>query len=886
VPKRVYPKPAPGNPRNQPTWRVDPLLEIQERGSTTRQQVTSGRGQISAPNVNETGLPFTGAYPPDTVGDVGPTVYIQAVNGAGGTVIQGYNKTGGLEFGPTVLDTIGFGVCANGLGDPIVLHDRAADRWLLAEFSAVANALCVYVSQTSDPGGAYFAYGFVTPNFPDYPKFAVWSDSYLVTTNESGPSPVYAMDRSQMLIGGAATMQRFTAPDLGGFGFQALTPADLDGAILPPLGTPGYFVRHRDDEVHNPGSNDPGGDFLEIWELSVDHAVPANSTFTGPTNIAITEIDSELCGLFSFNCFPQPNGQRLDPLREVVMWRLQYRNFGSHETLVGNLTTDVSGTDRGGIRWFELRNSGSGWALFQEGTYSPDTDNRWMGSIAMDQAGNMALGYSVVSPTQFTDIRYTGREAGDPAGTLPQGEFTIAAGAGSQTVERWGDYSAMSVDPGDDCTFWYTNEFVLASGNWDTQIASLKFDSCPTLCGDGSVAGPEACDDGNTVDGDGCSSSCQIEPGFACTGQPSVCAPDQGETCYSEDFNDISDWTLFNTGPLAWDWGTTNDGVCWSNNLGGPPVPNVTGGSGVGACIDSDAAASAGLINAYMCSQAFPAGEGAVDLGLLFNYQIFGTADADDFFSVLVGTATPNAATIGSYTTVFSTSENAGSFAALPGSDLTVDLTSFAGANIHVCLGYGGEFDWYAQVDDVTVVAENGCGTAPDTDQDGVPDTIDNCIDDPNPLQENFDGDLEGDACDLDDDNDGQSDADEVACGSNPLDDASLSPDANGNGVPDCVEVDSDNDFVADTDDMCPGTVIPESVPTSSRGLGSNRWTLDNPDGSFTQGPPQSGRTLSYSTTDTRGCSCEQIIAELGLGEGHSKFGCSNSAMMDWVNLQ
>ena len=166
------------------------------------------------------------------------------------------------------------------------------------------------------------------------------------------------------------------------------------------------------------------------------------------------------------------------------MWRSQYRNFGTHATLVGNFVTDVDGNDRGGVRWYELRRSGGAWSLYQEGTYAPDTTHRWMGSIAMDGGGNIALGYSASSTGVFPSIRYTGRLAGDTLGTMPQVETTIVAGSGSNNSNRWGDYSAMNVDPADDCTFWYTNEYATANGTWNTRVASFRFDSCaggPTL---------------------------------------------------------------------------------------------------------------------------------------------------------------------------------------------------------------------------------------------------------------------------------------------------------------------------------------------------------------------------------------------------------------------
>ncbi|HLC15366.1 MAG TPA: PKD domain-containing protein, partial [Thermodesulfovibrionia bacterium] len=436
---------------------------------------------FTTPALNFAGQGFTGVMPPDTVGDAGPNHYIQMVNNSESSIYTVYDKSGTKVAGPSLLQDLGTGSgnCASGRGDPIVLYDRLAERWLMAEFAESGNHLCVYISQTPDPvTGGWFLYDFTTPNFPDYPKYGVWPDAYYVSSNESAPA-AYALDRAQMLAGAAATSQRFTATPLAGFPFQALIPSDHDGASTPPVSAPNYFMRHRDDEVHNASPN-PTKDFLEIWAFHVDWTTPANSTFTKIADIEVSEFDSDLCGLSSFECFPQPDTtQTLDPVREVIMWRLQYINFGSHETLVGNLTTDVDGTDHGGIRWFELRKTGSAWTLHQEGTFAPDSAHRWMGSIAMDKDGNIALGYSVSSSSVFPSIRYTGRLASDPSGTMTQGETTITNGAFAQTASsRWGDYSAMSLDPADDCTFWYTNEYVGSGGNWQTQIASFKFDSC------------------------------------------------------------------------------------------------------------------------------------------------------------------------------------------------------------------------------------------------------------------------------------------------------------------------------------------------------------------------------------------------------------------------
>ncbi len=496
----------------RPKSKLDPLLEQQQPLGV--QVLPPGLPRAyNPPDLNIAGIPFQGGVPPDTVGEVGPNHYIQMTNAS---VVQIFDKNGVSLVGPFVLDTLwtGGGACADGRGDPIVLYDHLADRWLMSEFATVGNHLCVYISQTDDPlTGGWFLYDFPTPNFPDYPKYAVWPDAYYVSSNETGPSAVYALDRTNMLAGNPATTQRFTAPDLAGFGFQALIPSDLDGPP-PPAGSPNYFMRHRDDEVHNAGSNVVGQDFLEIWEFSVDFTTPANSSFTQVANTPVAEFDSDLCGLVNFFCFAQPGtATTLDPLREVIMWRLQYRNFGGHETLLGNFVTDVTGGDQGGIRWFELRRSPpgfGGWGLFQEGTYAPDTDNRWMGSIAMDRGGNVALGYSVSSAATFPSIRYTGRLAGDAAGMMTQPEVTAIAGANSQTTTtRWGDYSSMNVDPVDDCTFWYTNEFVGAGGLWATQIVRFDIPNPSDVDCDGVPNASDQCaasDVTGTVSIDGCNS--------------------------------------------------------------------------------------------------------------------------------------------------------------------------------------------------------------------------------------------------------------------------------------------------------------------------------------------------------------------------------------------
>jgi len=483
IPRRFYPtgEPRPALPA-QPI--PDPLLARQPdppEGNTR---------DFDVPILNFDAQNFTGANPPDTVGDVGPNHYIQAVNHSSGTSVQIYDKNGNAIGGPFILDTLGAPApCNSGLGDPVVLYDALADRWLLSELSTVGQrTLCVYVSKTGDPvSGGWWMYGFQTPSvFPDYPKYAVWPDAYYVTSNEGNLPPVYALDRANMLNGAPARpFQRFTAPGLSGFGFEALTPADLDGAAPPPAGAPAILARHRDDEVHNAPGN-PGVDFIDMWEFHVDFNTPANSTFTQLPSINVSEFSSEMCGISSFSCIPQPSGGALlDPLTEIVMFRLAYRSFGTHQALAGNFTVDADGEpdnppnlERTGSRWFELRKTGASWTLFQEGTHSPDATPRWMGAMAMDGDGNIALGYNLSNntPPVFPSLRYAGRLAADAPGTL-RAEVGLVGGTVSNGSVRYGDYAGMSVDPADDCTFWFTGEYNPLS-QWRTRIGSFKFDSC------------------------------------------------------------------------------------------------------------------------------------------------------------------------------------------------------------------------------------------------------------------------------------------------------------------------------------------------------------------------------------------------------------------------
>jgi len=478
IPRRFYP-PKDVDPMSYEA-NPDPLVDLQAAFAMRNTD------DFSTPIVNIGAQGFTGVSPPDTVGDIGPNHYIQSINDSGGAVVQIYDKTGATIGSPFAMDSFGSGSCASGYGDPIVLYDRQADRWLMQEFSSSGNYMCFYISQTADPvaGGWYF-YDFQAPTFPDYPHFGVWPDAYYGTANEN--SAVYAFDRTNMLAGATAgPMQRFSVPDLPGYGFQCATPADLDGADEPPAGAPGIIMRHVDEEAHSTYTNNPSTDLLEIFAFHVDFANPGNSTLTQLPDVVITDFNSWFINYSTFYSVPQPSGGGLDPIREVILNRLQYRNFGSHESLVGVLPTNVytatSGSDvSAALRWFELRRTSGDWQVHQEGTFATSDldENRFVGSIAMDQSGNIGMGYSITdvgTPSIDPSLRYTGRLADDPAGVMTQIETQQVTGSGAGGG-RWGDYASINLDPEDDCTYWFTSEFQNGSG-WATQITSFQFDAC------------------------------------------------------------------------------------------------------------------------------------------------------------------------------------------------------------------------------------------------------------------------------------------------------------------------------------------------------------------------------------------------------------------------
>jgi hypothetical protein len=437
----------------------------------------------------------TGA-PADPNGAVGDTQYIQWVN----TRFSIYNKAdGALLAGPLpgnvvfagMTGSAGAQACSdNNWGDPIVQYDKLAKRWLLTQFAwDPANTAtgpyyqCIAISTSSDALGGYYRYAWEihsnTGNivFNDYPKLAVWPDAYFFTwvLFENAVNGAYlgprgcGLDRAVMLVGGSPTARCYDF----GTAYGPVLPSDLDGTTPPAAGSPNYMMSLD-------FGADGSGDHLFMWQFSF-----TRGTVYGPIQIPVAPFKIGCPNEYGGACVRQPApGEALDALADRLMYRLAYRNFGTREALVVNHTVQQPGavTDGPvGVRWYEIRNPAGAVGVYQQGTWAPDSTSRWMGSIAMDKMGNIALGYSASGTSTPPGIRYTGRMRSEPLGRL-EPEAVLVAGGGVQvdTYNRWGDYSAMSVDPNVDCNFWYTGQYIGATGsfNWKTRIGQFKFSNC------------------------------------------------------------------------------------------------------------------------------------------------------------------------------------------------------------------------------------------------------------------------------------------------------------------------------------------------------------------------------------------------------------------------
>lgn len=502
---------------------VDP--EVQAEPSAAPQTDAAGEGPdaLGAPVVNVAGI-LSNGFPPDTVGDIGRNHYIQMTNAPsnnGNTVFQIFDKAGNdLSSGPQRFGGLwpAGDPCNSDLGDPIVVYDHLADRWNLSQFARNEAEdqfwMCFAISQTPDPtAGTWFVYTIEVNSFPDYPKIGVWPDGYYMSSYEGTNLGVFVFDRNAMLTGAAAAFAKFTIGSLGTASVRdtRILPADLDGPA-PPAGTPNYFVRSVDDQQDGGG----GGDRVEVYEFAANWTTNTFNfsladTLTAPGDIQPFDIMTcNRTGGGVRDCVPQPGTtSTVDALSNRPMMQLKYRNFGAREAMVFNQTIDVSGSvaallgitvndEVAGVRWYELERSGGAWGVGQQGTFAPqpigaDSEaelmHRWMGSMAIDREGNMALGYSAgnsdgtAGQQVFPGLRYAGRRFDDLAGQLGQAERVLLAGTNAETGgagRRWGDYSAMSVDPADDCTFWFTSHVATGTGGKPTRIGAFRYDTCGT----------------------------------------------------------------------------------------------------------------------------------------------------------------------------------------------------------------------------------------------------------------------------------------------------------------------------------------------------------------------------------------------------------------------
>ncbi len=461
IKKEVNPKrwgkntavPGKGYPRGN-----DPLMDKQLQAIKT-----PGKAPILTFNAAT-----ASATPTDPTGAVGPNHFVNAWNSS----FRIWDKSGTALIPASSLGTIFPGT----LGDPIVMYDRYADRFFISEF--FSNGFDVAVSQGPDPvNDGWYVYRFNTNTFPDYPKFSVWSDGYYITANKDQNSPttsevVFALERDEMLTGEpSAQMVGFSLPGCVTSGFYSPLGFNCNGPTLPPAGN--APIVYMQDDVWSGVSDD----HLKIWSINVNWTTPGNSTISSPQIVTTADFD----GLFdngSFSNLEQPSGSDIDALQATIMYMAQYRRFAGYNSAVFNFVVDPTHVDDdAAIRWYELRQNGDGadWYIYQEGTYSQPGRSVFSGNMCMDANGNIALAYTTVSPSVYPSLRYTGRFASDPLGTMTMTEEVIGNGNAVDPSFRYGDYSQMTIDPTDDATFWSIGEVFPW---WNTKKPSRGISIC------------------------------------------------------------------------------------------------------------------------------------------------------------------------------------------------------------------------------------------------------------------------------------------------------------------------------------------------------------------------------------------------------------------------
>ena len=478
---------------------------------STAAKATSTRNEPDGSSLSDPIVNFDGLHVDELLGDdcsiadfasddsgaVGFNHYVQVVN----TAMAVYDKSGNIVAGPISGETFWANQpdCGGNQNwsDAVVRFDRYASRWIISRPGGLPNGqdACVAVSQTSDPTGPWDQYAFEVNNttnhlaryFNDYSKIAVFSDAYYATADPnkifSGlGNTISAFERSAMLAGDTAPqfVTFFVPAPQTPFTHSHMLAADLEGTTVPGTNTPEYIVQVQDDTLGFPA------DRLQVYEFRVNWIDPSSSTLVPTDSLSPEPFNCNACA--DQFCIEQPGiPNKLDSLSYgYMMQRLTYRIFDDHQMLLLNHTVAADGDpahNHAGIRWYELRmGTSSPWEIYQQGTYAPDANDRWLGSIAMDKNGNIVLGFHVSGADEFPSLHYAGRQPGDPSGTLPLGELTLMDGNGAQlNTSYFGDYSQMTVDPTDDCTFWYTGTYYPETGNadhWHTRIGAFRFGNC------------------------------------------------------------------------------------------------------------------------------------------------------------------------------------------------------------------------------------------------------------------------------------------------------------------------------------------------------------------------------------------------------------------------
>ncbi len=469
--------------------RVDPLL--QQIGHANRPLTPNGVTAATATiGTNVNGIGYTSVNPSDPVVATGPNHVIQMINGGAGSVMKIFNKDGSQVAAQFNFSNI---TGVQGAGDPILLYDQLAKRWLLTEFgysggiTSFVNTLILAVSATDDPLGSWYVYAYADNSFfVDFPKFSVWTDGYYATSNDFNTagtaylgSSVYAFDRTKMLAGNTtASAIRVRLNNADGRYFS-MAPVSIEGITAPPAARKSMFLYYTNEAF----TTDPADvDSIYMITMIPDFVTPANTVISAPTRFVPAAFDDELCTATRGRCIDQQTNTTtdLEDLAGRMSNKIVYRNFGTHEGIVYNFTVDADGAGKGGIRWAEMRNTGS-WSIFQEGTWAPDGNERWLGSACYDGVGNIGLVYNVSGTTANPSIRFTARNPCDALGTMTLPETVIVAGTASNGSTRYGDYNVLTIDPATDRDFWLTAQHNGGATSWNTRIATFNLNNCNAL---------------------------------------------------------------------------------------------------------------------------------------------------------------------------------------------------------------------------------------------------------------------------------------------------------------------------------------------------------------------------------------------------------------------